>query len=208
MLRKLYHSLIGTIYDPFMRKMEQQALGPKRQRLLQDLQGTVLEVGAGTGVNFRYYPKDVRVIAIEPSNAMLRQAQKKVPTYPNVVLLQAKVEDNALITPHMPEGGFDAIICSLVLCTIPDLEASFKYFKSWLKPGGQLLVLEHICAEEKWKCGLHTAVNPVWRGLAQGCNLNRHTDQLLKESGFEPIWEHHFKLGLRFYEAALTLPAK
>lgn len=180
-----------------MRDFEAKVLQRRRRRILKGVHRDVLEIGAGTGANFALYPADARVIAIEPSEPMLNIARKKLENShirAEINLINLSITDPSLES-YVPERGFDAIVCTLVLCTVPDLEASIEIIKKWLKPGGTLHVLEHIYAEKPVPRFFQNILNPLWRHLAEGCNLNRQTDEVLKSHGFLPEWEDYVVKG-------------
>ena len=199
-----YARLFAMGYDPFMRKFEDRILAKYRKQLLTPLQGKVLEIGAGTGVNFPFYPSGAEVWAIEPSSSMMDRARKKLEVHPPAAairLILAGVHDPDLDTLIQQAQPFDAIVCTLVLCTIPDAGQAVADIKRWLKPGGNLLLLEHIHAPHAPMRHWQNWLNPVWKTFGEGCNLNRPTDQTLREYGFIPEWEHYFTKGLPFYVA-------
>ncbi len=203
----LYNRLFAKVYDTIMQDFEAKVLRKRRRHLLANIQGTVLEIGAGTGANFPYYPPTAEVLAIEPSAPMLRIAQSKLSdesTAPQIILLHSGIDD-AELEKHCPAGGFDAVVCTLVLCTVPDLESAIDHIKKYLKPNGRLYVLEHICSDKPINRFWQHLVNPFWRHLAEGCNLTRHTDTMLKTHGFQPEWEkYETKGGIRLYTAVLN----
>jgi len=192
---------MATFYDPFMRSLE-KVLTHHRSRLLQQTKGLVLEVGAGTGVNFPLYPKDVQVYAIEPSVPMYKRAVKVAQNYPNIKVFNIGIED-VLKHPDLPKQ-FDFITSMLVLCTIPDPEAAAQSYYKLLKNDGKLLVLEHIHSEGRFYGKLQKLINPVWRPIADGCNLTRRQDIILKKYGFKVLGETRFSLGTNWYEAVMT----
>jgi len=200
-----YARIFARVYNPIMKGIEKKVLAARRRQLLSNLKGTILEVGAGTGINLDLYPTQSKVIACEPSTAMLEYAKEKVKksALSNIQLIHAGIGDEALAM-HVPEGGFDAIVCTLVLCTIPDPEAALNDLKQWIKPGGQLIVLEHIKAKNFIGRSLQWLFNPIWKIFAEGCHLNRATDLLLKDINFEIIEETYFSKGIPFYQAILV----
>ncbi len=195
-----YQHVMAAFYDPFMRSLEGDLLEHRRY-LLAQAEGDVLEVGAGTGVNFGLYPPDARVYAIEPSQPMFKRALKKIPPGASVRLLNAGIEDVENI-PELP-ATFDTIVSMLVLCTVRDLERSIEIYKRLLKPGGKLLVLEHIHSGDTLYGKFQRWVNPVWRPFADGCNLTRRQDLALKAAGFVPGEELYFRLGTDWYRAVM-----
>jgi SAM-dependent methyltransferase len=192
-----------------MRRFEQDFLLEKRRKLLENIQGEALEIGCGTGINFTLYPENVHVVACEPSAPMLgyafeRLEKEKTTIKADIELVHAGIGDEELEN-YTPEGGFDAIICTLVLCTIPDQQAAIDNIKKWLKPTGKLYILEHIRAASAIGRFFQNLFNPLQKLLAEGCNLNRQTDENLKKQGFQPQWEDYFNKGLPLYEAVLYL---
>jgi len=200
-----YSKLFARIYDPFMAKMEQRILGSYRKVLLQDLQGTVLEVGSGTGVNFALYPEGCTVVASEPSANMLRFAEERLTNgsiRAKIQLVLAGIGSKEL-EQHVPEGGYDAIVCTLVLCTIPEPEKALELLKRWLKPNGKLIILEHVHAHTQPRRFFHEMLNPAWKHLAEGCNLNRNTVAMLQKHGFVAEWQQDFIKVLPFYVSVM-----
>lgn len=206
-LSSLYSRLVACFYNRIMKRLEEQVFQKRRQKILENIQGNVLEIGAGTGINFSLYPVGTHVIACEPSAAMLRYAHERLDKEKSgirtdIELVHAGTGDEEL-EAYVPAGGFDAIVCTLVLCTVSDLDKTLETIKKWLKPGGTLHILEHIQSEKPGKRFFQNFFNPLWRHLAEGCNLNRQTDEVLKDYGFQPVWEDYFVKGMPFYQAVL-----
>lgn len=195
----LYSRLFAHVYDIAMRKAEQQELAKRRKTLISGLSGNILEVGSGTGANFSYYGQDAEVLGIEPSGPMLKQAKEKLPKEGNITLYQAGIEDPAL-DKLIPNSSLDAVVCTLVLCTIPNLEAAFDRFYRWLKPQGILIVLEHIRSKKEINGKLQDFVAPAWKVIGEGCHLNRQTDAIIRNKGFEAVKEDYFEYLLQWYQ--------
>jgi len=189
---------IARIYDSFMRNREATVLGPRRAYLLRPLRGKVLEIGAGTGVNFQYYHPETSVLAIEPSLAMLEKARQKATE--NIRLLHAGLGDPEF-EQQLEAGSLDAIVCTLVLCTVPDPQAAFVQFVHWLKPGGRLILLEHIVSHHPFKARLQSLFTPFWKMMAEGCHLNRPTDKWIAETHLQKVEEEYFQMGVSWYQA-------
>ncbi len=198
----------GNSYDRFMHLVEKHRLRRRRARLLSGLRGRVLEVGVGTGINFEHYGPEVELTGIEPSPHMLAHAERRRLAMPRPERARlhplgcGSTETEALFAP----GSLDAVVCTLVLCTIPEPERALRRFLEWLKPGGKLLVLEHIRSHRHLPGRLQDLARPLWASLAEGCQLNRPTDKLLAESGFRLVREERFRVGLPFYEAVYEKP--
>ena len=204
----IYKRLFGAVYDPVMRSVEHAHLGRRRARLLSELKGLILEVGVGTGANMEHYGAEVELIGIEPSPYMMRRAKKNKKAVLNPDKI--KLLDIGCGFPEMEKliapGSLDAVVCTLVLCTIPDPSRALDNFIKWLKPGGKLVILEHIRSHNPSNGKLQDVLNPVWRKVADGCHLNRPTDLLLAGSGFQLLREERFRIGIPFYEAEYIRP--
>lgn len=166
--------LFAAIYDPAVAIAERTFLPKHREWLLRGLDDgdQVLDVGAGTGAMFPYFA-DVpgpTYHAIEPDRAMWRRAADRADRE------GLDVEIEIAEAGEMPyeDGAFDRVVAALVFCTIPDVDAALDEIHRVLGPEGELRFLEHVHADG-WRAGLQDAVNPVWRRLAAGCNLNRDT---------------------------------
>ncbi len=202
-----YSRLVAHFYDRAMHRFEQEFLLAKRKQLLTGIQGNVLEIGCGTGINFALYPAGNQVVACEPAIPMLSYAYERLEREKdnikaNIELVHAGIGDSELES-YVPEGGFDAIVCTLVLCTVPDQQRAIETMKKWLKPGGKLYVLEHIQAASAVGRFFQNLFNPVQKIVAEGCNLNRPTDQNLKNQGFKAEWQGYFTKGIPLYSAVL-----
>ncbi len=190
-----------------MRQFEERVLKEKRSHLLRNIQGKVLEIGCGTGANFAYYPTGVEVIACDPSLPMLGYAYKRLKEKDikaGIELVHAGIGDD-ILENYLPEGGFDAIVCTLVLCSVPDQQAAIDTIKKYLKPNGTLYILEHIRTNSAIGQFFQDFFNPLQKILAEGCHLNRPTDRALKNKGFRALNEAYFTKGLPFYQAILKL---
>lgn len=199
----VYKRIFGAVYDRFMSSIEEKHLRKRRSRLLSDLSGKVLEVGVGTGTNFEHYSEDTAVIGIEPSPYMIPRAHKKreVLLFPDRITLLEIGCGYPEMAKLFEKESLDAVVCTLVLCTVPEPTRALEEFMKWLKPGGKLVILEHIRSNHTGRAKLQDVINPVWKRMADGCNLNRATDRLIADSGFQLIREERFRIGIPFYEA-------
>jgi ubiquinone/menaquinone biosynthesis C-methylase UbiE len=176
----------ATIYDSFMRRTERACLGPWRRDLLSPLSGSVLEIGAGTGANLPYYPPSLeRLVVTENDEHMLRHLR---PAAEGERRRLGSVEVKAASADNLPfaDESFDAVVSTLVLCTVPDPKRALAEVRRVLRPGGRFVFLEHVVgnANEPSRVRWQRRVEPVWRHLAAGCHLTRDTETALKDAGF------------------------
>lgn len=166
-------------YDWLMGPLERAYLRTCRARLCSGLSGRIVEIGAGTGVNFEFYPPDCQVLALEPDPAMRARAQKR----------HRPIEVSPASAEHIPLGSGQADHCvsTLVLCSVADPAAVLREIARVLKPGGCLHLLEHSRGRGAWGV-LHDHLTPLWSWLTGGCHLNRRPQQRVLEAGFS--WQH------------------
>jgi len=199
----MYESLFAALYDRVMSRLEEDFLALWRREMLASAKGVVLDVGAGTGVNFSYYdPRSVELWALEPSTAMWKKAIKKAPRSLELHWLPYRVEDRAAFR-LLPEQSVDVVVSTLVLCTVDRPALAVEHFYQWLKPGGKLLLIEHIIAERPWKIALQRLVQPVWTKLACGCHLTRDTPALFPSTRWRILFEECENHWVRWYRAVL-----
>lgn len=181
------HRLFAACYDRLAGPVERSVLGPRRAALVGPLTGVVLDVGAGTGANLPHFRDAERVVATEPDPAMRRRlaartSSSRVP----VQVADAGAED----LPH-PDATFDAAVCTLVLCTVGDPVRALAEIHRVLRPGGLLIVLEHVRGtggHARWQ----RRIDPVWTRLMAGCHLDRDTGAAVRAAGFVPETEERF----------------
>ena len=175
--------MLGAAYDLVMSPLERRALGAQRAAVVARATGRVLDVGAGTGANLAYYdPTTVdRVDMIEPDQGMGRRLLERVAAAPVSVEVHAIGIDDAEAT--FGTGVFDTVVCTLVLCTVPDLQAAVASMRRLLVPDGRVLFLEHVAAVG-WTGTAQKVMRPAWKAVAGGCDLRRETTAALREAGF------------------------
>ncbi len=173
--------LLPRLLDLAMRNKEATRY---RSELLPAARGKVLEVGAGSGLNLPFYDRRVeRLYALDPSEALLKMARAKAHavSFP-IEFLAGSGEDIPL-----PDGAVDTTVVTWALCTIPDPGKALREIRRVLKPGGTLLFAEHGLAPDAGVRVWQHRLNPAWRRVAGGCNLNRDTEQLIRASGFDVV---------------------
>jgi len=166
-------------------------LGAKKRALFGELPGTVLEIGAGTGANLRYYRPGTRLIAVEPNphmhGALARAARRRG------ITLELRAEGAESI--GVPDGSVDAVVSTLVLCTVPDPVAAVREVRRVLRPGGRFYFVEHVRAGDR--TGYHAlqrAVAGPWGWFFEGCDVLRDTERVLADGGFAGLTVDRYRL--------------
>jgi len=175
------HPLFARYYARSSLAME-RSIGRHRKTLLAGLSGQVVEVGAGNGLNFAHYPQTVsHVIAVEPEPLLRTIAQRNAAAAPVRVTVLDGVAD------HLPaaDADCDAVVTSLVLCTVPDVPAALAEVTRVLKPGGQLRFLEHVRSTRPVGARVQRILDAtVWPRLGGGCHCARDTAAAIRAAGF------------------------
>jgi ubiquinone/menaquinone biosynthesis C-methylase UbiE len=167
---------------------------PLRREIVGQAQGIVLEVGAGGGQNFPFYDahRVMRVEATEPEEAMLVVARRRLGSAPvPITLTDAGVE--AL---PFPDAKFDSVVATLVFCSVGEPMLGLREIWRVLKPGGMLLLVEHVRAQGKVAAWVQDALVPVTTHLCGNCHWNRDTRRAVLETGFLLTQERQVSGGL------------
>ena len=173
---------LAPIYDRLERVMEQR-FAPLRAILWKQVTGPrVLEIGVGTGANMPYYPPDVEITAVDLSPRMLAQAQATAARLGVAVRLR---EADAQALPF-PDASFDTVVTTCVFCSVPDPALGLAEVRRVLRPGGQLLMLEHVRSRQPVLGALMDLVNPLVVRL-MGSNINRETVTSIQLAGFVDV---------------------
>jgi ubiquinone/menaquinone biosynthesis C-methylase UbiE len=176
MLRRLYRATWGRVtarcYDWFLSATEKAGLREQRRQLLAGASGRCLEVGAGTGLNLELWPASVEELVLtEPDPHMGAQLRKRAAGSSR----SARVVEAPGERLPFEDASFDSVAMTLVLCTAPDPAAVLTEVRRVLRPGGRLLFLEHVRADNpklaRWQDRLHGP----WYAFGYGCNCNRPT---------------------------------
>jgi ubiquinone/menaquinone biosynthesis C-methylase UbiE len=157
----------------------------QRKKVVPLASGDVLEIGFGSGLNLPHYDSAAvkTILALEPSEEMWDLAQAAVKESPLTVrLLAASAEEIPL-----PDCCVDTVLVTYALCTVPDVPRALGECRRVLKTGGKFLFCEHGEAPDKGVRRWQNTLNPAWRRLAGGCNLNRPIPALLQAAGFRIV---------------------
>jgi len=185
------HPVFAAIYDPAMAHAERTILESHREYLAEGLTGSVLDLGAGTGAMFPYFQKRASVHATEPDRHMRRRARNRAEGSEHIELHDAGAADLPF-----PDDHFDAVVSSMVFCTVPDVEGSLAEVRRVLRPGGEFRFLEHV-ADDGWRETIQTTVAPAWKRLAGGCHLTRRTaSRFASSDAFDVVEIDRFELGV------------
>lgn len=173
--------LFAALYDRMLAGVEKAGLRERRVRLLAAARGRVLEIGAGTGANLPLYGSTVGSLTLtEPEAPMARKLAKHLREQSREADL---IEAGAENLPW-PDGQFDTVVSTLVLCTVADPLRALREVWRVLKPGGQLLFIEHVRSDEPRLAKWQDRLNGLNRIVAHGCNCNRSTHDLIIQAGF------------------------
>jgi ubiquinone/menaquinone biosynthesis C-methylase UbiE len=182
--KRFFAWLLARLQDNYGDEIER-----RKRRLLADLSGTVLEIGAGAGANLALYPAGVELLLVEP-NAHMHPYLREVAARHHL-----SFELRAGTAEHMdvPDGCADWVVATLVLCSVDDPEAALREVLRVLKPGGRLIFIEHVAAPRgtrlrRWQKRLRV----VWRAIGDGCTIDRETWVSIQAAGFERCEIEHF----------------
>jgi ubiquinone/menaquinone biosynthesis C-methylase UbiE len=168
----------AACYDRVAERLEAGEHAERRAALVARARGTVLEIGAGTGLNLPHYREDVDdLVLTEPNVAMLDRLRPKLAAVRgrSPSLMRAPAEQLPF-----PDAMFDSVVATLVLCTVPDVRAALREIGRVLRPGGRLLFLEHVRSEDPRVARRQDLVAPLWVHIGRGCHPNRDTAALLQ----------------------------
>lgn len=173
----------ARMYERLAPKMEKAGATEHRARTLVGLEGRVIEVGAGNGMNFPHYPEGVtEVVAVEPENRLRASAVKAAASASVPIEVVAGLADALPVE----DGSFDAAVASLVLCSVADQPRAIAELHRVVKPGGDLRFYEHVVANHPFRRGVqHFATRTFWPHVAGGCHLDRDTTAAIRDGGFE-----------------------
>jgi len=168
----------AALYDRGLRATEENGLRDMRRQVLSAARGRTVDLGAGTGVNLDLYPEAVsELVMVEPDPHMIKQLRAKAADRGGVEILEASAQKLPFA-----DDSFDTAVFTLVLCTVPDPELALREAARVLKPGGKLLFIEHVRAEEAGLAAWQDRLEKPWRFLADGCHCNRDTVAMIEDS--------------------------
>jgi ubiquinone/menaquinone biosynthesis C-methylase UbiE len=177
-------SLYSRRVFPWMldKAMRVQVLHERRRQTLADASGRILEIGAGTGANFSFYPQSIGAIETVDNNSgmQLRAAR-------SAAAARLSVQTHVLSAERLPfdDESFDTVVSTFTLCSIPDVASAAAEVRRVLKRGGEFLFLEHGLSREPKIARWQQRLDPLQRVIADGCHLSRDMRSLVSGSGLE-----------------------
>lgn len=181
-----YDRLFARVYDPVLAGPERAGLGQAREVLLAGASGRVLEIGAGTGANLPHLPRSgvASLTLVEPAAPMRARLADRVATLGDRLPGTTRIVDGTAASLPVADGAVDTLVSTLVLCSVPDLDAAVHELRRAVAPDGRLLLIEHIAGTGRTR-RLQGAIDPAWRVVARGCRLVRDTRTALERGGFD-----------------------
>lgn len=177
------------IYDLMVGGLDRAGFGERRDRLVGALEGDVLEVGAGTGLNVPRYRRARRLVTVEPDLRYGRRLRARAAA----AGVPVEVAVGTAEAIPFPDASFDHVVSSLALCSVADLAAALAEIRRVLRPGGALHFLEHVRGEQRlghWQ----DRFTPLQRRIADGCHLNRDTAAAIEHAGLVLSELEHFEM--------------
>ncbi len=162
--------------------MRNGQLAPYRQRVIALASGRVLEIGIGSGLNLPFYTVHAaEILGLDPHPKLVDMASRQLSSIP------AKILEGSAESIPMRDASVDTVVTTWTLCSIPDVTAALREMRRVLKPGGQLLFVEHGLAPEEGIRQWQHRLTPLWKGIAGGCHLDRPIADLVRNAGFEIV---------------------
>lgn len=158
-----------------------KSMDPFRARVASGARGRVLELAAGSGLNFRHYPPSVEVTAIEPAAGMrVRAGERRARAAAIIAVLDGRAE-----SLPFDAGSFDTVLVTFALCSVKDLGGTLREARRVLREGGELRLVEHVKSPNPRVERLQRGLEPVWKWAFGGCSLLRDVSGELAAVGFE-----------------------
>ena len=186
-----YYERLAPSYDQRIGILERLFFAEGRRWAAAQAVGRTLEVAIGTGRNLPFYPESVRLTSIDVSPAMLRISRQRAERLGRAVALVV-CDMQAL---SLPTGCFDTVVCTLSLCCVADVGRAVAEMKRVLRPGGRLVLLDHVASDLTAVCIVQRLLEPIWQHFHADSLLHRPLDQV-NEQGFEVVCHERSHWGI------------
>lgn len=178
----VHHPVFAWLYERLAPGADKAGAAEHRQELLRGLSGRVVEVGAGTGLNLAHYPADVtEVVAVEPEPRLRRACERAAAD----AAVPVTVVDGVADALPVEDASVDAVVYSLVLCSVPDPQAALAEARRVLRPDGHLRVYEHVLSTNDKMSRRQRRIDRWWPKVSGGCHCSRDTLAELEAAGFD-----------------------
>ena len=183
--------LFAAWYDLLNAGVEGRVI-PFRRLTAGVSEGSVLEIGGGTGANLAHYPPSTRITVLEPNPHMVRRLKRCADRLGRPVTVVPGVGESMPFS----DGSFDSVVTTLVLCMVADLAQVVQEARRVLRPGGQFLFYEHVASLDPRTRRWQARLNPCWRFCTTGCNLDRDIAGEIQRAGFATVELRRFTLSV------------
>jgi SAM-dependent methyltransferase len=192
------HPFRGRFNAAFFKVMDRYLdwnLRSHKSRVYRDLPTTVVELGTGVGANFRYLAKGSKLVAIEPNRHMHRALEKSAQRHG----IEVEIRDVIAERIDLPDESADAVISSLVLCTVADPVHVASEVHRILRPGGQFSFVEHVAAPDGTVTrSLQRLLRRPWAWTFEGCSCERDLESVIRRAGFSVVTVQRYRLHTPF----------
>jgi SAM-dependent methyltransferase len=172
----------GRAYDP--------TVAARKRRLLGGLRGAILEIGPGAGPNLAFFFPEIHWLGVETNPAMLPYLQKEA----RRLGMALELRDGGPEILPVDSASMDAVVSTLVLCSVPNLAKTLQEIRRVLKPGGTFAFIEHVAAPRGTALRrVQGLVSPLWQWQGDGCHPDRETGLAIDQAGFSQVQMEHFK---------------
>ena len=183
--------LFAVWYDLLNAGVEGRVI-PFRRLTAGVSEGSVLEIGGGTGANLAHYPPSARITVLEPNPHMVRRLMRSADRMGRPITVVPGVGESI----PFADGSFDSVVTTLVLCMVADMAQVLREARRVLRPGGQFLFYEHVASLDAGTRRWQTRLNPLWRFVTTGCNLDRDIAGEIQRAGFDAVELRRFSLSV------------
>lgn len=182
--------VLASRYDLLTSGLERRFLARHRPWVAERVRGRTLEVGIGTGANLPHYPPGLELVGVERSPAMLEQARARASEHG----LQVELVLGDAAALDLPDASFDSVVATFVLCSVADVRAVLVELTRVLRPGGSLLLADHVGSDRRWLWAAQTALDAVTVPV-KGEHFRRRPLETVRALGLEVVETERMSLG-------------